>query len=172
MIALRTCFHAKRRDLALALLAWVCWASSAVGAEPIQLQLQLQLQARLFHGASGTFSTDVLATGGPELVNVIASADPSTATLVLVVVQLAPNTVLPSDARVRLTAREKLGKGGRLLQDSSLGVGPVARGGVQHVGFWLQGTGCRELQLQARLTVPGRARPMWASATLPFVCQE
>ena len=162
------CFHAARLELLAAILVWVSWTASAVGAEPIQLQLQ----ARLFHGDSGTFSADVLTIGGPELVNVIVSADPSVATLVLIVVHLAPNTVLPSDARVRLIAREKLGKGERLLQDSSLPVGPVARGGRQYVGFWLQGTGCRELRLEARLTVPGQATPMRASATLPFVCQE
>ena len=162
------CFHATRRDLLAAILVWVTFTASAVDADPIQLQLQ----ARLFHGASGTFSKDALAIGGPELVNVIASADPSTATLVLVVVQLSPNTVVPSDSRVRLTAREKLGKGERLLQDRSLRVGPVARGGRQYVGFWLDGTGCRELRLEALLTVPGEVTPMRASAALPFKCQE
>ena len=135
---------------------------------------QLQLQARLFHSGSGSFSADLLAPGGPELVNVVASQDPSTATLVVVAVKLAPGTALRSDTPVRLTVREQAPRGGaqRVLMDRRLSVGALPRGGTAHLGFWLQGTGCRPLHLQARMVVAGLAAPLSAATTVPFACGE
>lgn len=136
--------------------------------------VQLQLQARLFHSGSGSFSADVLAPGGPELVNVVASQDPSTATLVVVAVKLAPDTVLRSETPLRLTVREQVPRGGaqRVMLDRSLGVGALARGGTAHLAFWLQGTGCRPLHLQARLADAGSGAAASATATVPFACGE
>lgn len=149
------------------------FATFAIGSES-ENAVQLELQARLFHSGSGSFSEDVLSSGGADLVNVIASENPSTATLVIAAVKLAPNAVLRSDAKLRLLAREKLGKGRgeRVMVDSRLAVGPVSRGGKTNLGFWLQGTGCHELLLEAKLIIPGQAAPIVAEATLPFVCGE
>lgn len=145
-------------------------ATAAPVPEPV---LRLGIEARLFYSASGKFSADVLARGGPELFNVVAGKDASTASLVTVIVSLANDVGLPSDARLRLTARERpRGGGGRILTDRSVAVGAVDQGGVMHLGFWLQGTGCRPVQLLASLTVPRRAGPVTATATIPFACAE
>ncbi len=131
------------------------------------------LQARLFYSSTGQLSADVLLPGGPELVNVVAAANASTASLVTVVVSLAKGTAIPSNSSVRLSARERsAGGAGRTLVDRSVAVGALAQGGVLHLGFWLQGTGCRPVQLQATLSIAGRAVPVAAAATLPFACNE
>ena len=149
-----------------------CAATQVLGAPGDAVQLQLQ--ARLFHSGTGSFSADVLVPGGPELVNVVASQDPSTATLVVVAVKLAPGTVLRSDTPLRLTVREQTPHGGaqRVTLDRSLSVGALPRGGTAHLAFWLQGTGCRPLHLQARLAMAGLAVPLSAAATVPFACSE
>jgi hypothetical protein len=136
--------------------------------------VQLQLQARLFHSATGSFSADVLAPGGPELVNVVASQDPSTATLVVVAVTLAPGAVLSSDTLLRLTVREQAphGGGSRVMLDRNQRVGALPRGGTAHLAFWLQGTGCRPLRLQVRMVPTVSAAPLSAAATVPFACGE
>ncbi len=153
---------------ALALVGVAATAAPAGSDTP-----ELALQARLFHSRSGSFSTDVLQPAGPPLVNIVAAADPSTASLVTVVLTLPARAVLRSDARVRLVAREQLANGSmRMLVDRTLGVGAVARGGVAHYGFWLQGTGCRPVQLKATLTTPGQAAAPFVTATLPFACGE
>lgn len=153
----------------LAVMASLAQAQPQAGAAA-----QLQLQARLFHSASGGFSADVLAPGGPDLVNVVASDDPSSATLVVVVVTLASGTLLPADTPVRLVVRDQPARGGgqRLVLDRRQPLGLQPRGGTVHLAFWLQGTGCRPLQLQARMAVAGDAVPLSASAALPFACGE
>ena len=156
------------------LLAGVCAQAATAAPGAPGPAVQLQLQARLFHSSSGSFSADVLAPGGPELVNVVASQDPSTATLVVVAVKLAPDTVLRSETPLRLTVREQAPRGGkpRLMLDRSLAVGALARGGTAHLAFWLQGTGCRPLQLQAKLAAAGAGPAASAAATVPFACGE
>ncbi|HET7795656.1 MAG TPA: hypothetical protein VFL64_19880 [Rhizobacter sp.] len=153
-----------------------CALACAVTPEPgaPRAAVELQLQARLFHSASGSFSADVLAPGAPELFNVVASQDPSTATLVLVAVKLAPDTVLRSDTPLRLTVRELApqGQGQRLMLDRSQRVGALPRGGTAHLAFWLQGTGCRALRLQVKMAIAGQAAPLAATATVPFACSE
>ncbi len=158
-----------RRVLPAIALAFA--AGPSVAAEPA---VRLELQARLFHSASATFSNDVLAGDAPALVNVVARDDPSTASLVTVAVRLAPGVSLRSDAMLRLTARSAAARGtaARTLIDRALPVGAVASGGVTHVGFWLQGTGCRPVQLQATLAIPGQSPPLKAVASIPFACGE
>lgn len=146
-------------------------AGPTLAAEPA---VRLELQARLFHSTSATFSNDVLAGEAPALFNVVARDDPSTASLVTVAVRLGPGVALRSDAMLRLTARNVAagGAAARTLVDRALPVGAVASGGVTHVGFWLQGTGCRPVQLQATLAIPGQSPPLKAAATIPFACGE
>lgn len=163
LLALCACLHAG---------VFAPAAIAAAGAPAAAVQLQIQ--ARLFYSGSGGFSADVLAPGGPELVNVVASADPSTATLVVVAVKLAPDTVMRSETPLRLTVREQHPSSSkqRVMLDRSLSVGALARGGTAHLAFWLQGTGCRPLHLQARLAAAGAGAPTLAAATLPFACGE
>lgn len=154
--------------------ALTCAATQVRGAPDEAVQLQLQLQARLFYSATGSFSADLLAPGGPELVNVVASQDPSTATLVLVAVKLAPGTVLRSNTPLRLTVHEEAPRRGglRVLLDRCQSVGALPRGGTAHLAFWLQGTGCRPLHLRVRMVIAGRTAPVTAAATVPFACGE
>lgn len=152
-------------------MVWILIGAASASAQ--ESAARLALEARLFYSTTGKFSANVLAPGGPELVNVVAGKDASTASLVTVVVSLANDAVMPSDASLRLTARERpAAGGGRILTDRSVALGAVARGGVMHAGFWLQGTGCRPVQLLASLTVTGRAAPVTATATVPFACAE
>lgn len=145
------------------------WAATPDTPDPPQVTLQV----RLFYSRSGNFSGDVLQAGGTPLINIVAAADPSTASLVTVVLTLPPQAVLRSDARVRLRAREQLANGSsRTLIDRTLSVGAVTKGSVAHFGFWLQGTGCRPVQLKAKLMLPGQATTPGATAMLPFACGE
>ena len=140
----------------------------------VQPAVRLELQARLFYSISATFSNDVLAGDAPALFNVVARDDPSTASLVTVAVSIAPGVALRSDAMLRLTARSagRRGAAARTFVDRAMPVGDVASGGVTHVGFWLQGTGCRPVQLQATLAIPGQPSTLKAAATIPFDCGE
>jgi hypothetical protein len=150
----------------------LCFAAGpTIAAEPA---VRLELQARLFHSTSATFSNDVLAGDAPALINTVARDDPSTASLVTVAVRLAPDMALRSDAMLRFTARSAAASGtaAHTFVDRTLPVGAVASGGVTHVGFWLQGTGCRPVQLQATLAIPGQSPPLRAAATIPFACGE
>lgn len=131
------------------------------------------LQARLFHSGSGQFSADLLQPGAPDLVNVVAAKDPSSAALVTVVVTLPKDLAVPSETQVHLLARERGTRGAnRVLADRRLPLGALARGGSTHLGFWLQGTGCRPVELQATLKLPAAVAPVVSRATLPFACGE
>ncbi len=134
----------------------------------------LSLQAKLFFSKSASFSPDVLTPGGPELVNVVARDDPSSATLVVVAVSLPRGLSLPADSRVRLVALAA-GKGrmpAKRLVDSTVPLGVVSTGGVTHIGFWLPATGCQPVQLRATLTVARQGGTVLAQSLIPFACGE
>ena len=151
----------------LALIATNAWSASVD-------TIRLALEARLFRAKTGSLSPDVLAPDGPPLVNVIASPDPPSATLIVVVVKLPPGESLSSDTLLRLTVREQLAhrSRARVMFDRRVKVGAIESGGTTHLGFWLEGTGCKPLSLVAKLSVAGTAEPMSVSATLPFACGE
>lgn len=158
---------------ALALVAVLLGVAGPAGAADGDGKLpQLTLALRLFHTASGSLSGNVLAGEGPALGNVVASTDPSTASLAVVALALPDGQVLSSQARLRLVVREsRPGRAPRTLVDRTQSIGAVARGGKAHFGFWLQGTGCAPLQLQATLQAPGLPSVV-ASAQAPFACNE
>ena len=135
---------------------------------------RLALEARLYYSGSGTLSADALKPGGPELVNVVAGQDPSNASLLTVVISLPDDSVLRSPTRLRVVARERpeAHQRARTLADSTVTVPPVAKAGVTHVGFWLEGTGCRAIEVKATLTEAGRRAPVTASTSIPFSCAE
>lgn len=153
----------------------VSWCSVVLGVAVLggpaaaKENVALGLQARLFHSGTGQFSADVLAPGGPELVNVVGSRDPSSATLVTVQVGLPQGVTLKAGARLRLVARES-GSPGRLLLDQSVPLLAVPAGSAAYTGFWLQGTGCKPVHLRAVLTAPSTTARL--SAELPFACGE
>ncbi len=146
-------------------------AASAINADPIA---KISLQAKLFNAKSGTLSADVLAPGAPELFNVVARDDPSTSSLVLVAVALADGKVLPSDARVRLVARERASRGARArtVVDKTIPLGAVSQGGTTHMVFWLPDVGCRAVDLKATLTVARQRISLAANSVIPFACNE
>ncbi len=135
---------------------------------------RLALEARLYYSGSGTFSDDVLKPGGPDLVNVVAHPDPSSASLVTVVISLAKDALLRAPTRLRVVARERPEphRGAHTLVNSTVTVAPVARGGSTHVGFWLEGTGCRPIEVKATLTEAGRSAPVTATTLIAFSCAE
>lgn len=136
--------------------------------------LQMTLEARLFRSGSGQFSANLLAPGAPELVNVVAAPDPSTAILVLVVVKLGPDQAVSSNSKVSLVVRENASRGrkGKTLPARTASLGPVARGATTHIPFWLQDTGCTPLTLTARIVLPGQSVPTPVVADVPFACSE
>ena len=143
---------------------------------PSRLKPALSLQAKLFFSKSASFSADVLAPNGPELVNVVARDDPSGATLVLVAVALPGGLSLPADSHVRLVALAA-GKGrtpATRLLDSTVRLGVVGTGGTTHLGFWLPATGCRPVQLRATLTAARQsgAGSVSIQSLIPFACGE
>ncbi|MBK9440981.1 MAG: hypothetical protein IPN53_06520 [Comamonadaceae bacterium] len=155
-------------------LAICSGGSLAQTAAALAAPARLSLQAKLFFSKSASLSADVLAPGGPELLNVVALDDPSTATLVLVAVALPRGLSLPSDSRVRLVALESA-KGrapAKRLLDSTIPLGVVGTGGITHLGFWLPATGCRQVQLRATLTVARQAGAQSAQSLIPFACGE
>ena len=159
---------------ARALLACIAalWLSPVIAAADDAAKLTLQ--AKLFYSTSGSFSTDLLTTGGPELGNVVIRDDPSTSSLVIIAVTLADAQELPFNSRVRLVAREPASKRARsrLVLDRVVTLAGGRKGGVTHVGFWLPDIGCRPVELQATLSAAQLPKSIVTKATLPFVCNE
>ena len=144
-----------------------------VGSE-LELRAEIHLHAQMFHAGSGTLSSDVLAAGGPELGNVVAGDNPSTSTLVIAEISLAPDQVISSDAQVALLARESATppKQGRVLLERSVDIGAIRRGGKIHIGFWLDGTGCMPLELHATVRSKEDSPLASTKTTIPFICYE
>ena len=159
--------------LALSGIATPGWATE------VSPSASVAIKARLFHSTSGELSVDVLGSGAPPLVNVVAGADPSKSSLVIVAVTLAPDQVIASDSHLRFVAQELAPAAGakttpraRILLDRTVSVGPISRGGTTHLAFWLAGTGCRPVNLQATLSPARQKGQVVAGATLPFACGE
>lgn len=128
----------------------------------------------LFYAGSGTLSPDILVSGGPELGNVVAGDNPSTSTLVIADISLAPDQVLSSDSRVEIVAQKSTNSytHGRVLLEKSVALGAVARGGKTHIGFWLEDTGCAPVELRATLRGNERLPLASTTATISFTCNE
>lgn len=136
-------------------------------------------QANLFNSKTGTFSTDVLAAGAPELGNIPAGEFSSVAVFIAVKVDLGPNASVPKNLSVRLIASESTSqpfaanKGKtdiRVILNSTSRIGPVDKDGKTFVGFWLTGTGCRSVTLKAALI--GAQNAATKTEVLPFACYE
>ena len=159
------------QNLVLSLLLLIATVGYASEPDP---NATINLHAMLFYAGSGTLSSDILVPGGAELGNVVAGENPSTSTLVIAEISLAPDQVLSSDSYVEIAAEENTNSDvdGRVLLERSVTLGAVTRGGKTHIGFWLQDTGCAPVELRA--TLRGNKHLLLAStkATIPFVCNE
>lgn len=137
------------------------------------------IQAKLFNSKTGTFSTNVLAEGAPELGNVPAGDLASVSVFVTVKIDLGPKASVPKNLSVRLVASENTSQpfaankgkaGSRVILNSTSKLGPVDSNGKTFVGFWLTGTGCRSVTLKAALI--GVQNSATKTEVLPFACYE
>lgn len=138
-------------------------APAQPAAKPIKL---VAIQSRLFQEHTGTLSKPIDAS--TVLHNVIigegGAAEPSSSTLVTVVVQGRPGEFDPT-WRIELLVKER---GGKTILSTGKSVGVLSDKGLFHAGFWLAETGCKPLDITAK--VKGGAQSMTAS--IPFRCGE
>jgi hypothetical protein len=133
-------------------------------------------QAFLFNAKTGALSRDILHDPKPELGNIPIGEFASDATLVTVKIRVGKGA---RTLRVHLVAIES-GKSqfsvkqtpdrDRVLLDKTEPLGLANSDGFTYVGFWLPGTGCREIRLKAQLTGGGSTAAI--SEVIPFTCYE
>jgi len=161
----------------LSLAAWLFHAGAGYAQTQPEPALE-SFQAFLFNAKTGEFSADILKAPRPELGNVPIGPFASVSTLVTVKVRVGPSAA-PKALRVHLVATEsgtakfagkRTAKRSRVVLDKSEPLGPANSDGFAYVGFWLSGTGCREIRLEAQLT--GRAGAAKISDVIPFICYE
>ncbi len=134
------------------------------------------IEARLFNSKTGNFSENILAAGSPELGNVPSGEFASVSTFIIVKVAFGPKAAKPANATVRLAASEgptqpfASKQARKPLLNAVSKLGPVDADGNTYVGFWLNSTGCRSVQLKVTLTAFGKTAT--AAETLPFACYE
>ena len=140
---------------------WFCWISSqCLGAEIDHIDL------RLYLSHSGSLSAPLEHKA--ELWNVIIGGgipEPSTSTLVDVVVSAGPDTEKNSVV-VNLVATNQ--RSGKVLLRQSKTVGVFSPEGKFHAAFWLSETGCVPLRLVATLKGTTKSK----TVSLPFECGE
>lgn len=162
---------------ALSLAAWSLCAGAGYAQTGPEPTLE-GFQAFLFNAKTGEFSADILKYPRPELGNVPIGLFASESTLVTVKVRVGPSAA-PKALRVHLVATEsgtakfagkRTAKRNHVVLDRSEPLGPANSDGFTYVGFWLSGTGCREIRLKAQLT--GRAGGAPISDVIPFTCYE
>ncbi len=168
IVQLRDCVRA----LGIALLF-----SMAAAAQPA---LRVKgFQAYLFNSKTGQLSQDMLAKGAPELANVPFGKFAATSVLVVVQVELEPQTPVPEKAQIRLVAVESgsepfapKSKDTRDLTilDKTSTLGPLSDKGSGYVGFWLDHTGCHAITLKASVAGVREAAPV--TTMLRFTCYE
>lgn len=129
---------------------------------------RISLRAMLFYSDRGTFSPDLIAHPVSLFNTVIgegSAGGASNATLVVAVVSGEAGSYDPT-RRVELTVTS----GGREVFKRAEDTSVMSRDGRTYVGFWLYGTGCRRLQLSARILGQTPSTPV--TATIPFRCGE
>lgn len=125
----------------------------------------VQIEARLWLEHSGTLSAPIKrdATLWNTIIGEGSAAEPSTATLVDVVVRGKPGSYT-SGAKAQLTVLNA--RTGKVMAQLSRKLGVLSDAGVTHVAFWLPDTGCEPLSIKAR--VGGTIKKL----SLPFACGE
>lgn len=136
-------------------------------------------QAYLFNSSTGEMSQDVLAKDAPELANVPFGKFASISVLVVVKVELEPQTPVPERAQIRLVAVESgsapfapksKDTRDRTILDKTSKLGPLSAKGSGYVGFWLDSTGCHTINLKA--SVAGLREAVPVPAVLRFTCYD
>ena len=150
-----------RPFLALLLFAafGTCCASDEISID--------RVEAKLFYSHTGTLSPPIAPTFA--LWNVIigegGASEPSDATLIDVVLKGTPGSYAP-DASVDLVVSNA--ESGRVISRQSASVGVLSSAGEFHVAFWLAGTGCEPLAIEASLHGAKAATRI----EVPFACGE
>lgn len=160
----------------LSRLTMMALLSAAIGAGTARAQQAPQIsgfQAFLFNSKTGALSPDML-TMEQGLGNVPIGPFASVSTFVVVKIDFGPKQPVSADAQIRLVAKEAATPHARaatrVILDRRAKLGPVADDGTTHVGFWLAGTGCRNIALRATLTAG--ATSALKETALPFICYE
>jgi len=154
-----------RLACALILFAGLLAGASSQAAEYPKVS---GFSAYLLNSETGQLSGDMIGREH-ELGNVPAGPLASTSTLVVVHIALGPKSILAGQVRLEVTARRH-GSARRVLLNRVSRLGPIAKDGTTHAGFWLSETGCEKLEMKATLTV-GSERTS-AQGELPFNCYE
>jgi len=126
-----------------------------------------EITAHLFYNYTGALSENIIDNPDFILWNTIigegSAAEPSDATLVKVFLEGEPDSYEPG-RRVVLTSTQE----GTVISDTAdLGVFDTEG---YAVGFWLQGTGCFPIELEARLI--GQSGDSTMNAQIDFYCGE
>ncbi len=148
----------RRCSLTLSLLLLSGFAAAQTRALAVA-----SVEARLFLSNTGQLSEPVLPN--TLLWNTIVGDEPSTSTLVKVLVTAAPGSYNKTGA-VSLSVAAENSRASAVVFRKRLGV--FSPEGRQFVAFWLPETGCQTLRLVA--TVTGSATGI--TQVLPFRCGE
>jgi hypothetical protein len=123
------------------------------------------VEARMYLHDSGTLSAPI--TPSMTLWNTIigegAAAEPSTSTLVDVIVQGTPGSFEAGRSVELVVINSTSGKVTARMNEA---VGVISRAGISHIAFWLPDTGCEPLTITASI---GRTTK---KLDLPFACGE
>jgi len=129
--------------------------------------------AYLLNSQTGQLSHDVIKHED-GLGNVPASDFASVSTLVVVHVALGPESKLEGQVQLEVTGGGAIFGPRRPVRRQLLNhvsrMGPIAKDGTTHVGFWLDDTGCETLTLKATVIV-GSTRAS-KKDVVPFACYE
>ena len=140
--------------------------SGPIHADVVPIEVAA-IEVRLFLADSGQLSEPI--TEDSELWNTIIgegeATKPSTSTLVKVLVT-GPRGGYDREAAVTVTIIKVNSQAKPTVQRKALGV--FSSKGKQYVAFWLENTGCEELQVTARI---GTARKV-VGQRIPFHCGE
>lgn len=160
----------------IALLALVFFASvSQIKAQ--NTPVIESIEARLFNSRTGEFSADVLKENTP-LGNVIAGEYSSVSTFIKVKLKF-PSAIHDPNTKIRLVAKENNSmhfsvdgpkQGTATILDRSTGIGALNSDGSVYVGFWLDNTGCKAIELTFSATF--NKNESIKIITLPFACYE
>ncbi len=166
------------RTSSLSAILAILFVASALNIKAQDVSIIESVEARLFNSRTGEFSPDVLGENAPPLGNVIIGEFSSVSTFIKVKLRF-PSGTSDRDPTVKLTARENNSmpfsdavpkQGNKVILDSSARVGALNTDGSAYVGFWLENTGCKAIELT--VSVSSSNKQNVKIVTLPFACYE
>jgi hypothetical protein len=128
------------------------------------------IQAKLFYSNSGRLSANVFGNSKVVLHNVVIGEGvgiegPSDNTLLIVRLQGPPKASVDG-LKLRVIARAEKDT----LLDREIGVGRMNTTGNEYSAYWLYGTGCAPITVEAVLTLGNESERV--VATIPFECSD